>query len=96
MHHPLPLRRLLKYAPVNLDLQVIEVQLINSDKQKLHGYFSGSRNGAFIMLHHGFKNNRSEMFEEENYRMRATVSWSRAYVLMTLMMGIKSLLVSKK
>ena len=64
VHHPLPLRSLLKYAPQDLDLQVIEVELINSDKQKLHGYFSGSRNGAFVMLQHGFKNNRSEMFEE--------------------------------
>ena len=97
VHHPLPSRSLFKSAPQDFDLQVIEVELINSDKQKLHGYFSGSRNGAFVMLQHGFKNNRSEMFEEAKILQDAgygiLITSIRAH---DLMMGIKSLLVSKK
>ena len=64
VHHPLEARTPAKHQPQDFDLQVEEVVLLNAEEQKLHGYFSDTINGAYVMLQHGFKANRSYMFEE--------------------------------
>jgi esterase/lipase len=64
LHYPLEHRTPAKHQPQDFDLQVQEVVLLNPDGQKLHGYFSATGNGAYIMLQHGFKANRGYMLEE--------------------------------
>ena len=64
VHYPLETRTPATKQPQDFDLQVQEVVLLNSDGQKLHGYFWPSANGAFVMLQHGFKADRSYMLEE--------------------------------
>jgi fermentation-respiration switch protein FrsA (DUF1100 family) len=64
VHHPLGTRTPAKHQPQDFDLQVSEVVLINTDEQKLHGYFSAGNNGAYVILQHGFKANRGYMMEE--------------------------------
>jgi len=64
VHYPLEDRTPAKTYPQDFDLQVQQVVLFNPDGQKLHGYFSATSNGAYIMLQHGFKANRSYMLEE--------------------------------
>lgn len=64
VHYPLETRTSATKQPQDFDLQVQEVVLLNSDRQKLHGYFWPSANGAFVMLQHGFKADRSYMLEE--------------------------------
>ena len=64
VHYPLETRTPATKQPKDFDLQVQEVVLLNSDGQKLHGYFWPSANGAFVMLQHGFKADRSYMLEE--------------------------------
>jgi len=64
VHYPLEDRTPATKQPQDFDLQVEEVVLLNPDAQRLHGYFWPSTNGAFVMLQHGFKANRSYMLEE--------------------------------
>ncbi|MFQ3304894.1 MAG: esterase/lipase [Oceanospirillaceae bacterium] len=64
VHHPLEVRTPATHQPQYFDLQVQEVVLLNPNRQKLHGYFSASNNGAYVMLQHGFKANRGYMLEE--------------------------------
>ena len=64
VHYPLETRTPATKQPQDFDLQVQEVVLLNSDGQKLHGYFWPSANDAFVMLQHGFKADRSYMLEE--------------------------------
>ena len=64
VHYPLDERPPVTRQPQDFDLQVQEVVLFNAIGQKLHGYFSASANGAYVMLQHGFKDNRGTMFEE--------------------------------
>jgi esterase/lipase len=64
VHHPLEARTPATHQPQYFDLQVQEVVLLNPHRQKLHGYFSASNNGAYVMLQHGFKANRGYMLEE--------------------------------
>ena len=64
VHSPLETRTPATKQPQDFDLQAQEVVLLNSDGQKLHGYFWSSNNGAYVMLQHGFKNERTEMLEE--------------------------------
>nr|MCS5559641.1 alpha/beta hydrolase [Oceanospirillaceae bacterium] len=64
VHYPLETRSPPKHSLNDFDLQVSEVVRINQDGQQLHGYFSSAHNGAYVMLQHGFKADRSYMFEE--------------------------------
>ena len=64
VHHPLETRTPAKHQPQDFDLQVLEVAVRNTDGQKLYGYFSAGKNGAYVMLQHGFKANRGYMLEE--------------------------------
>jgi len=64
VHYPLDDRTPATKHPQDFDLQVQDVVLLNSDGQKLHGYFSATNNGAYVMLQHGFKANRGYMLEE--------------------------------
>jgi len=64
VHYPLETRTPATKQPQDFDLQVQEVVLLNDNGQKLYGYFWPSANDAFVMLQHGFKDNRSSMFEE--------------------------------
>ena len=38
--------------------------MFNAEGQKLHGYFSPTANGAYVVLQQGFKANRGHMLEE--------------------------------
>ena len=64
VHHPIDVRRPATRQPQDVNLQVQELVVLNSIGQKLHAYFSPTHNGAYVMLQHGFKKNRSEMLEE--------------------------------
>jgi len=64
VHNPIENRAPVKHQLEDFDLQVQEVVVRNPDGQKLHGYFSAGSNGAYVMLQHGFKTNRSYVFEE--------------------------------
>ena len=64
VHHPLDARKPAKHQPADFDLKVEPVVRLNSDEQKLHGYFAASENGAYVILQHGFKANRGYMLEE--------------------------------
>lgn len=64
VHHPIDKRKPAKNYPQNLGLLVEEVSIFNADGQKLHGYFSNTKNGAYVMLQHGFKASRGHMLEE--------------------------------
>jgi len=66
VHYPLETRSPPKHSLHDFDLKVSEVVRTNQDGQQLHGYFSNTRNGAYVMLQHGFKADRSYMFEEAN------------------------------
>jgi esterase/lipase len=71
VHYPLDTRSPPKHQLADFDLQVTEVVRKNSSGQKLHGYFAASNNGAYVMLQHGFKADRSYMFEEATILQRA-------------------------
>lgn len=64
VHYPLEERTAAKHKPQDFDLVVEDVVLHNVDGQRLHGYFSTTSNGAYVMLQHGFKANRGYMLEE--------------------------------
>ncbi|MBT3437227.1 MAG: alpha/beta hydrolase [Oceanospirillaceae bacterium] len=64
VHYPLETRSPPKHSVYDFDLQVSEVVRTNQDGQQLHAYFSSTHNGAYVMLQHGFKADRSYMFEE--------------------------------
>ena len=64
VHSSLDTRTPAKYQPNDFDLKVSEVVVFNAEGQKLHGYFSPTANGAYVMLQHGFKANRGHMLEE--------------------------------
>ncbi|MCO4838093.1 MAG: alpha/beta hydrolase [Oceanospirillaceae bacterium] len=64
VHSSLETRTPAKYQPEDFDLSVAQVTVYNAEGQKLHGYFSPTANGAYVMLQHGFKANRGHMLEE--------------------------------
>ena len=64
INHPKEARELGVKTPVDVGLSVQEVSITNPDTMRLYGYFSASKNGAYIMLQHGFKADRSRLLEE--------------------------------
>ncbi|MDP6969236.1 MAG: alpha/beta hydrolase [Gammaproteobacteria bacterium] len=64
VHHPLHKRKVVTKTPQQLALQVREVEIKNPQGMRLFGYYGAAKNGAWIMLQHGYKANRSQLFEE--------------------------------
>ena len=64
INHPKEVRELGTKTPADFDLAVHEVSVINPQAMRLYGYYSASENGAYVMLQHGFKADRSRLLEE--------------------------------
>ena len=64
INHPKEMRELGTKIPADFGLAVQEVSITNPESMRLFGYFSASENGAYIMLQHGFKADRSRLLEE--------------------------------
>jgi len=64
VHHPLHERQLKDKTPQQFGLQVREVEVINPQGMRLFGYYGVTKNGASVMLQHGFKADRSQLLEE--------------------------------
>jgi fermentation-respiration switch protein FrsA (DUF1100 family) len=64
INHPLEMRELGTKTPEDIGLSVQEVKISNPQGMRLYGYYGASKNGAYIMLQHGFKADRSYMLEE--------------------------------
>ena len=64
INHPKEARELGAKTPADVGLSVQEVSINNPDAMRLYGYFADSKNGAYVMLQHGFKADRSRLLEE--------------------------------
>jgi len=64
INHPKEVRELGSKTPEDVGLSVGEVVITNPQGMHLYGYYSPSKNGAYVMLQHGFKSDRSYLLEE--------------------------------
>lgn len=71
VHHPQEKRELGTKVPADFALQVDEVMVTNSQGMRLYGYYGASQNGAFVILQHGFKADRSRLLEEASMLQQA-------------------------
>lgn len=71
VHHPKVNRELGSKTPADFDLHVTEVMVTNPQGMRLYGYHGASENGAYVMLQHGFKADRSHLLEEAKILQQA-------------------------
>ena len=64
VHHPLSQRDKDPLLPTDVGLASEEVTIQNNEGQRLYGYVAPSNNGAYVMLQHGYKADRSDLLEE--------------------------------
>ena len=64
VYYPLQDRPSINKTPADYSLQFSEVQTRSVDGNLLHGWLIDSRNGAGIILQHGYKSDRTELLEE--------------------------------
>ncbi|MCK4917931.1 MAG: alpha/beta hydrolase [Candidatus Omnitrophica bacterium] len=62
--HPLEKRLPIKKVPKDYNLPYRDIIVTNVNGQKLVGWYIPSRNGAVVMVQHGYKLDRTEMLEE--------------------------------
>ena len=60
-HNPKADRLPLTFSPSDLGLEYKDVTVVNDIGQILHGWYIPPKNGAVIMLLHGYKSNRGEL-----------------------------------
>jgi fermentation-respiration switch protein FrsA (DUF1100 family) len=64
VYHPAEARSELAKTPADFDLDYADVFVQSTDGIRLYGWYIPSRNGAAVVLQHGYKSNRSELLEE--------------------------------
>ncbi len=69
-HNPVSERFPLEVTPADVHLEYKDVTVLNEKKMLLHGWYVPPKNGAVIMLIHGYKFNRGSLIEEAEIFVR--------------------------
>lgn len=64
LHAPIQTRNVPDETPAEYNLPFEDVEVTNGDGMKLVGWFVPSKNGAVIIMQHGYKGTRKEMLNE--------------------------------
>jgi len=64
VYHPREARSALDRTPADFGLDYADVLVQSADGNSLYGWYIPSRNGAAVVLQHGYKSDRSELLEE--------------------------------
>ncbi len=70
VYHPAEARSALDRTPADFGLDYADVLVQPTDSIRLYGWYIPSRNGAAVVLQHGYKSDRSELLEEADMLAR--------------------------